>query len=79
MGANTVINTDENQDGNLREVAPEGFDIVIDATGVPAMIQKSFDFLKPRGQFLRFGVAPKGQTIGSLWAASPCVIRSNPP
>jgi 2-desacetyl-2-hydroxyethyl bacteriochlorophyllide A dehydrogenase len=63
MGANAVIRVDENQDGNLREVAPEGFDIVIDATGVPAVIQKSFDFLKPRGQFLQFGVAPKGKTI----------------
>ena len=40
-----------------------GFDIVIDATGVPAVIKNAFNYLKPRGQFLQFGVAPMGKTI----------------
>ncbi|MEM9953507.1 MAG: zinc-dependent alcohol dehydrogenase family protein [Chloroflexota bacterium] len=63
MGANVAIQAGSDQDGELKEIAPEGFDIVIDATGVPAVIQKSFDYLKPRGQFLQFGVAPMGAKI----------------
>lgn len=63
MGANFAIDADENQDGNLEEIAPGGFDIVIDATGVPAVIQRAFTYLKPRGQFLQFGVAPMGAKI----------------
>lgn len=63
MGANAIVLAGEEQDDRLREVAPEGFDIVIDATGVPAVIQNAFNYLKPRGQFLQFGVAPMGAKI----------------
>ncbi|MGB7337453.1 MAG: zinc-dependent alcohol dehydrogenase family protein [Phototrophicaceae bacterium] len=63
MGANVAIQAGPDQDGELKEIAPEGFDIVIDATGVPAVIQKAFDYLKPRGQFLQFGVTPMGAKI----------------
>lgn len=63
MGANVAIQAGPNQDAELKQIAPEGFDIVIDATGVPRVIQKAFDYLKPRGQFLQFGVAPIGATI----------------
>ncbi len=47
----------------LRELAPYGFPIVVDATGVPAVIAQALRFLKPRGQYLQFGVAPQGETI----------------
>ncbi|MEL6407197.1 MAG: zinc-dependent alcohol dehydrogenase family protein [Chloroflexota bacterium] len=63
MGANFAITADAYQDKHLKEIAPEGFDIVIDATGVPKVIEKSFDYLKPRGTFLQFGVAPIGAKI----------------
>lgn len=63
MGANAIVQVGEDQDAHLRDLSPGGFDIVIDATGVPAVIQKSFDYLAPRGQFLQFGVAPIGKTI----------------
>lgn len=63
MGANVAIQAGPDQDGELEVIAPEGFDIVIDATGVPKVIQKAFDYLKPRGQFLQFGVAPIGAKI----------------
>ena len=42
--------------GQLHELAPHGFEIVIDATGVPAVIEGAFAYLKPRGQYLQFGV-----------------------
>lgn len=63
MGANATIIANVEQDARLKDVAPEGFDIVIDATGVPAVIQNAFNYLKPRGQFLQFGVAPIGAKI----------------
>lgn len=63
MGANVAITAGPDQDAALKQVAPEGFDIVIDATGVPAVIQNAFKYLKPRGQFLQFGVAPIGAKI----------------
>ncbi|MBX6395549.1 MAG: zinc-dependent alcohol dehydrogenase family protein [Alicyclobacillaceae bacterium] len=40
-----------------------GFDVVVDATGVPAVIQQALRFLGPTGKFLQFGVAPKSATI----------------
>jgi threonine dehydrogenase-like Zn-dependent dehydrogenase len=39
-------------------LAPRGFGVVIDATGVPAVIEGAFRFLRPRGTYLQFGVAP---------------------
>lgn len=47
----------------LREQAPYGFDLVVDATGVPAVIEQAFTYLRPRGQYLQFGVTPMNATI----------------
>ena len=63
MGANSVVSAGKDQDKELKEISSAGFDIVIDATGVPAVIQNAFNYIKPRGQFLQFGVAPMGAKI----------------
>ena len=63
LGASATVLADENQDDALKTLSPEGFDVVIDATGIPAVIQNSFTYLKPRGQFLQFGVTPIGAKI----------------
>lgn len=47
----------------LQDAAGDGFDIVIDATGVPAVIEAAFNYLRPRGQFLQFGVTPTDATV----------------
>lgn len=47
----------------LRTLAPTGFGIVVDATGAPPVIEQAFQYLKPRGQFLQFGVTPRDATI----------------
>ncbi len=52
------MSADSGQDEALRDLAPDGFPIVIDATGVPAVIERAFNYLRPRGQYLQFGVAP---------------------
>lgn len=47
----------------LRAIAPYGFDLVVDATGVPAVIEQAFSYVRPRGQYLQFGVTPMDATI----------------
>lgn len=63
LGATATVPVGVDQDAALKELAPYGFAVVIDATGVPAVIEHAFKYLKPRGQFLQFGVAPMGTTI----------------
>jgi 2-desacetyl-2-hydroxyethyl bacteriochlorophyllide A dehydrogenase len=63
MGATAAITAGPDQKEALKELAPYGFAIVIDATGVPAVIEQAFNYLKPRGQYLQFGVAPNHATV----------------
>jgi 2-desacetyl-2-hydroxyethyl bacteriochlorophyllide A dehydrogenase len=63
MGATAVIAADPDFSKQLFELAPYGYAIVIDATGVPAVIQQALQFLRPRGQYLQFGVTPKAATV----------------
>jgi 2-desacetyl-2-hydroxyethyl bacteriochlorophyllide A dehydrogenase len=58
MGASFAVPVGADQDSTLKEIAPRGFGVVIDATGVPAVIEGAFRYLRPRGAFLQFGVAP---------------------
>ncbi len=58
MSANQTVIADAEQPKHLKDIAPNGYDVVIDATGVPAVIEGAFQYLRPRGQFLQFGVTP---------------------
>lgn len=50
--------------GELKpEDFPRGFEAVVDATGVPAVIERALGFLGPAGKFLQFGVAPQNAEI----------------
>lgn len=59
----TAIPVNDQQGAALRDLAPYGFDLVIDATGVPAVIEQAFGYLRPRGQYLQFGVTPMDASI----------------
>lgn len=63
LGATAVVPSGAGQAEVLRALAPYGFAAVVDATGIPAVIEQAFDYLKPRGQFLQFGVAPNTARI----------------
>ncbi len=63
MGAQAAIPEDPDVPRELVDAAPHGYAIVVDATGVPEVIQQAIRFLKPRGQYLQFGVAPRGATV----------------
>lgn len=62
MGA-AALASDPLPAGNLRELAPYGFPVVVDATGATAVIAQALQFLSPRGQYLQFGVAPQGEAV----------------
>jgi threonine dehydrogenase-like Zn-dependent dehydrogenase len=57
------VEANAGQHATLHELAPQGYDIVIDATGVPSVIENAFQHLKVRGQFLQFGVTPNNAKI----------------
>lgn len=63
MGATAVIPAGEGQSESLQALAPYGYAIVVDATGIPAVIEQALNYLRPRGQYLQFGVAPMQSEI----------------
>lgn len=58
LGAAATVAAGGDQAALLKDMAPDGFGVVVDATGVPAVIEAAFTHLRPRGQYLQFGVAP---------------------
>ena len=48
-----------NADAELRAAAPHGFDLVIDATGVPSVVERLFGHATAGGRVLLFGVCPR--------------------
>lgn len=63
LGASHTLLADASTSASLRELAPDGFSIVVDATGVPAVIEQALNYLRPYGRYLQFGVAPRGKTV----------------
>lgn len=63
MGATVALEAGPDLAGHLKELQPNGFGLVVDATGAPRVIESAFAYLRPRGQMLMFGVAPMGATI----------------
>ncbi|MCB0046529.1 MAG: zinc-dependent alcohol dehydrogenase family protein [Caldilineaceae bacterium] len=63
LGATVAVPADADQKERLEELSPRGFDVVIDATGLPRVIESAFDYLAPRGRYLQFGVTPMNAEI----------------
>jgi len=58
LGAHEVVLADSAADDTLREISPLGFDVVIDCTGVPAVVEHMFTQVRNNGKLLFFGVNP---------------------
>jgi 2-desacetyl-2-hydroxyethyl bacteriochlorophyllide A dehydrogenase len=58
LGAHEVVLGDEAQGETLKRIAPKGYDIVAEATGIPDVLTRSFDFVRARGTVWVFGVCP---------------------
>lgn len=63
LGADIALLADRRESRELKDIAPRGFDYIIDATGIPEIIQKSIRYLKKAGTYLVFGVCPKNSKI----------------
>jgi len=58
LGATETVLADDQQDRRLRALSALGFDLVVDATGIPAVLEKAIGFARPRGKIWVFGVCP---------------------
>lgn len=65
LGASHLINTKHNPDLSeaIRKYVPEGADFILDATGVPSVIQASLGALAHRGTFALVGAIPPGTQL----------------
>jgi 2-desacetyl-2-hydroxyethyl bacteriochlorophyllide A dehydrogenase len=59
LGATHTVLADDQQEATLREIAHYGYDAVIDATGVPSVVERCLDYVKSGGKLLLFGVCPQ--------------------
>lgn len=48
---------------SLDDLSENDFDVVVDATGVPALMEKTLQYARKGGTILLFGVPPNGKTI----------------
>ncbi len=63
LGATDTVLVDAQQPAALKSLEPDGFDIVADATGIPAVLEGTFEYVKPRGKVWVFGVTPRGTQV----------------
>jgi D-arabinitol dehydrogenase (NADP+) len=64
LGAHEVVAGGNGADEALRSISPLGFDVVIDCTGVPAVVEHMFTHVRRNGKLLFFGVNPPDARIG---------------
>src|SRR5262249_23614719 len=58
LGAGEAVLAGPEADDALREISPLGFDVVVDCTGVPAVVEHMFTHVRNEGKLLFFGVNP---------------------
>jgi D-arabinitol dehydrogenase (NADP+) len=56
MGADLVVS-------RVEDLPPDSFDVVIDATGVISLMDRTIDFARKGGTVLLFGVPPSGKNL----------------
>jgi len=63
LGAHEALTAGPATDDALRAISPLGFDVVIDCTGVPSVVEHMFTHVRKNGKLLFFGVAPPDARI----------------
>jgi len=58
LGAHEGVPAGPGADDALRTISPLGFDVVVDCTGVPAVVEHMFTHVRKNGKLLFFGVNP---------------------
>lgn len=60
MGADVVFNSAAcDLDGELKRLVPEGFDYVVDAVGVNALLNQAMGLIADHGKICGYGISPK--------------------
>jgi D-arabinitol dehydrogenase (NADP+) len=63
LGATETVVADANQEKTLNSIEPDGYTIVVDATGIPSVLEGTFVYARPRGKIWVFGVTPNGTYV----------------
>lgn len=64
MGATHLVNARNTDAGRaIRETCPEGVDVFIDNTGIPAVIEAGYQLTKPQGRVTLVGVPHKSNNV----------------
>ncbi len=63
LGAAKAIRYDDSIEKTLVKLKPKGWDIAIEATGSPSLLNTMFRYLRRGGQALVFGVYPRGASL----------------
>jgi threonine dehydrogenase-like Zn-dependent dehydrogenase len=63
LGASEIVLAEGGYAQRLHDLAPRGYDFVIDATGVPGVVERAFGYLAPRATMFVFGVCPSDARI----------------
>ncbi len=66
LGASDTVLANDDQAQRLKAIAPEGFDLVVDATGIPHVLEGAMQYLRPRGTLWVFGVTPRDAQIAIM-------------
>jgi len=84
LGADAVIDpSDGDLPARVRELAPDGIDYIVDATGNPDALAEAIPLVKRFGTFMIFGVCPRDASISvnphDLYQAEAKIIASKMP
>lgn len=63
LGADRVLLSDADVEQKLRDMHSDGFDVIIDATGVPAVVEMGIRLLAATGTFVSFGACAPDSAI----------------
>ncbi len=63
LGASQAIVVTGDHEDELTDIAPFGYDAVVDCTGVPPVIERLLPHVAPGGKLLMFGVTPEEAAI----------------
>ncbi len=66
LGATETILADSRQGEALHKLNPAGFNLVVDATGIPKVLEAAFGYARPRGKVWIFGVVPRGVAVSFI-------------
>lgn len=66
LGADHIIFNDETAKEQIKKITETGFDLIIDCTGVPKVIEQAVSLMADEGRMLFFGVCPQDMKIDKM-------------